>query len=53
MTSCLKICVGKVFVVKVKKHITMITLFKDPFFTGLDTKRYLSTPETNISKTET
>ena len=53
MTSCLKICVGKVFVVKVKKHITMITLFKDPFFTGLDNNRFLSTPETNIIKNET
>jgi len=53
MTSCPKIYVGKVFVIKIKKHITMITLFKDPFFTGLDTKRFLSTPETNISKTET
>ena len=31
----------------------MITLFKDPFFTGFDTKRFLSTPETNINKTET
>jgi HSP20 family protein len=31
----------------------MITLFKDPFFTGVDTNRFLSTPETNISKTET
>ena len=31
----------------------MITLFKDPFFTGLDTNRFLSTPETNITKTET
>lgn len=31
----------------------MITLFKDPFFTGFDTKGFLSTPETNISKTET
>ena len=36
----------------IKKYI-LITLFKDPFFTGLDTKRFLSTPETNISKTET
>ena len=53
MTSCLKICVGKVFVIKVKKHITMITLFKDPFFTGLDNNRFLSTPETNITKNET
>jgi HSP20 family protein len=31
----------------------MITLFKDPFFTGFDMNRYLSTPETNIKKTET
>jgi HSP20 family protein len=31
----------------------MITLFKDPFFTGFDTKGFLSTPETNINKTET
>ena len=31
----------------------MITLFKDPFFTGFDTNRFLSTPETNISKSET
>ena len=31
----------------------MITLFKDPFFTGLDTNRFLSTPETNITKSET
>ena len=31
----------------------MITLFKDQFFTGLDTKRFLSTPETKIIKTET
>lgn len=30
----------------------MITLFKDPFFRGFDTKGYLSTPETNISKDE-
>ena len=31
----------------------MITLFKDPFFTAFDTKGFLSTPETNINKTET
>jgi HSP20 family protein len=31
----------------------MITLFKDPFFTGFDTKGFLSTPETKINKTET
>jgi HSP20 family protein len=31
----------------------MITLFKDPFFRGFDTKGFLSTPETNIEKTET
>jgi HSP20 family protein len=31
----------------------MITLFKDPFFSGLDVNKFLSTPETNISKTET
>ena len=31
----------------------MITLFKDPFFTGFDTNRFLSTPETKIKKTET
>jgi HSP20 family protein len=31
----------------------MITLFKDPFFTGFDSNRFLSTPETNISKSET
>jgi HSP20 family protein len=30
----------------------MITLFKDPFFRGLDTKGFLSTPETNIKKDE-
>jgi HSP20 family protein len=30
----------------------MITLFKDPFFRGFDTKGYLSTPETNIAKDE-
>ena len=30
----------------------MITLFKDPFFRGLDTKGFLSTPETNIEKDE-
>jgi HSP20 family protein len=30
----------------------MITLFKDPFFRGLDTKGFLSTPETNIEKNE-
>jgi HSP20 family protein len=53
MTSCPKIYVGKVFVIKIKKHITMITLFKDPFFTGLDNNRFLSTPETNIAKNET
>ena len=29
------------------------TLFKDPFFTGFDTKGFLSTPETKINKTET
>jgi len=29
------------------------TLFKDPFFTGFDTKRFLFTPETNIKKNET
>ncbi len=28
----------------------MITLFRDPFFRGLDTKGFLSTPETNIEK---
>jgi HSP20 family protein len=28
----------------------MITLFKDPFFNNFDTKRFLSTPETNITK---
>ena len=53
VTSCLKLYVGKVFVIKIKKHITMITLFKDPFFTGLDNNRFLSTPETNITKNET
>ena len=37
----------------VKNIKTMITLFKDPFFTGFDTNRFLSTPETNISKSET
>lgn len=34
----------------------MITLFKDPFFTGFDKafeSRFTTTPETNISKTET
>ena len=31
----------------------MITLYKDPFFRGFDTKGFLSTPETNIEKTET
>jgi len=31
----------------------MITLFKDPFFTGFDTKVFLSMPETKINKTET
>ena len=30
----------------------MITLFKDPFFRGIDTKGFLSTPETNIVKDE-
>ena len=35
-----------------KKIKTMITLFKDPFFRGLDTKGFLSTPETNIEKDE-
>jgi len=30
----------------------MITLFKDPFFNNFDTKRFLSTPETNINKDE-
>ena len=29
------------------------TLLKDPFFAGFDTKRFLSTPETNIKKNET
>jgi HSP20 family protein len=37
----------------IKNIKTMITLFKDPFFTGFDTNRFLSTPETNISKSET
>ena len=35
----------------------MITLFKDPFFQGLEsaleTNRFMRTPETKISKTET
>jgi HSP20 family protein len=35
----------------------MITLFKDPFFQGFESMfenpRFLKTPETNISKTET
>jgi len=34
----------------------MITLFKDPFFTAFDKafeSKFLTTPETNISKTET
>ena len=31
----------------------MITLFKDPFFRGFDTKGYISTPETNVTKDET
>ena len=35
----------------------MITLFKDPFFTSFDkafeTSRFLTTPETNIQKSET
>lgn len=35
----------------------MITLFKDPFFQGFESmfenQRFLKTPETNISKTET
>ena len=35
----------------------MITLFKDPFFQGLEssleTSRFMRTPETKISKTET
>lgn len=34
----------------------MITLFKDPFFTAFDRafeSKFLTTPETNISKTET
>jgi HSP20 family protein len=30
----------------------MITLFKDPFFRGFDTRGYLSTPETNVEKDE-
>ena len=30
----------------------MITLFRDPFFRGLDTKGFLSTPETNIKRDE-
>ena len=35
----------------------MITLFKDPFFQGFESmfenSRFLKSPETNISKTET
>ena len=37
----------------IKNIKTMITLFKDPFFAGFDTNRFLSTPETNIGKSET
>ena len=46
-----KICF---YCLKIYKH--MITLFKDPFFTGFDKafeSRFTTTPETNISKTET
>jgi len=45
-------CGSKFDFIPVKLKI-MITLFKDPFFTGLDVNRFLSTPETNVSKGET
>lgn len=31
----------------------MITLFNDPFFKSFDSERFLSTPETKITKNET
>ena len=56
MSYCLKISNGKNFVINIKKLYIMITLFKDPFFQAFDKafeSKFLTTPETNISKTDT
>jgi len=56
MTYCLTFSFGKIFDYITKKLYTMITLFKDPFFQAFDKafeSKFLSTPETNISKSET
>ena len=54
--SCLDIWFG-ICKMLIKNLYIMITLFKDPFFQGFesafDTSKFLKTPETKVSKSET
>ena len=55
MTSCLKIPIGKNFVINNKNFKTMITLFKDPFFNTFDKvfSDVNTYKQTNIERNET